>query len=387
MKRTKKLYLLLGVLLAVCGITFGVSKVEEHKEVIRNSDEIILTLEPDQVKSLSWENETEALAFHKTDEGNWVYDTDEAFPVDEEKITELLEQFTEFGVSFVIEEVEDFGLYGLDEPVCTINLETEEESYEILLGDYSKMDSKRYVSIGDGKAYLVQNDPLDYYDATLKDMIAHDEIPALDQVTQVVFSGSENYQISYEENSSNTYCDEDVYFTQKDEAVLPLDTTLVNGYLQNISALNPTEYVNYKVTEEELETYGLDDPELSVEIAYTKSDEEEKEVTDTFVLHVSRDPEEKAKAQEAENTETAEDTGEEAAMTEVTADESEEVTAYVRIGDSGIIYQIDGTAYENLMAASQNDLRHKEVFSGSFTDISQLDISLEDTVYLSLIHI
>ena len=38
---------------------------------------------------------------------------------------------------------------------------------------------ERYVSIGDGNVYLVQNDPLDQFDAVLSDMIDHDDVPPL----------------------------------------------------------------------------------------------------------------------------------------------------------------------------------------------------------------
>ena len=185
MSRSKKLSVLLGALLAVCLITFGVSQYEVHREKIKNSDEIILELPGDTVKSLSWEYNSETLAFHK--DGKWLYDGDGAFPVDEEKINERLDLFSEFGVSFIIEDVEDFGQYGLDKPVCTIHLETDDESYEILLGDFSKMDSERYVSIGDGNVYLVKKDPLDYFDATLSDMIKQDEIPQFDKDGDTVY--------------------------------------------------------------------------------------------------------------------------------------------------------------------------------------------------------
>ena len=103
MSRSKKLSVLLGALLAVCLITFGVSQYEVHKEKIKNSDEIILELPGDTVKSLSWEYNSETLAFHK--DGKWLYDGDGAFPVDEEKINERLDLFSEFGVSFIIEDV------------------------------------------------------------------------------------------------------------------------------------------------------------------------------------------------------------------------------------------------------------------------------------------
>ena len=67
----------------------------------------ILTLDTDTVTALSWEYNEETLAFHK--EESWLYDEDENFPVDPEKISSFLEQFQEFGVLFIIEDVEDYG--------------------------------------------------------------------------------------------------------------------------------------------------------------------------------------------------------------------------------------------------------------------------------------
>lgn len=86
------------------------------------------------------------------------------------------------------------------------------------------MDSQRYVSIGDGNVYLVQNDPLDDFSIVLSDMIDNDDVPTFDEVTQIQFSGTEDYQITYEEDSSSTYREEDVYFTQQDGDDVPLDT-------------------------------------------------------------------------------------------------------------------------------------------------------------------
>ena len=316
MSRSKKLYILLGVFVVACIATLAVTQIAEHKEQIKNSGEPILELSSDSVQALSWEHKGETLAFHRDE--TWLYDGDEKFPVSEDKINELLEQFQPLSAAFVIEGVEDYGQYGLDNPVCTIHLTTEEQSYEIKLGDFSKMDSQRYVSIGDGNVYLVQNDPLDQFDAVLSDMIAHDEMPDFDQVTSIQFSGAQDYAVSYEEDSSNTYCAEDVYFTQRGEKSLPLDTERVGSYLRKISNLNPTNYVTYNVTDEELATYGLDTPELTVTVEYTPKDEETAEV---FILHISRDPEEIKKPSD-------EDDG---------GDET--VTAYLRADQSQIIYQ------------------------------------------------
>lgn len=91
MKRAKRIYILLGILAVICVVTFFVVKHEEKQENIRNSGEVVLEVDVDSVESISWENESESLAFHKED--GWIYDDDTAFPVNEEKINELIEQF------------------------------------------------------------------------------------------------------------------------------------------------------------------------------------------------------------------------------------------------------------------------------------------------------
>ncbi|MEY8339398.1 DUF4340 domain-containing protein [Lachnospiraceae bacterium 62-35] len=375
MKRNKKIGILCGILICVSLAAFGVSRYEKQKEIIKNSDEIIMEVKSEKVNVLSWEYDTGSFAFHRDENGNWLYDEDEEFPVDEEKIKGLLELFEEFGVSFIIEGVKDFGQYGLDTPVCTIRMETETDTYEILLGNYSAMDSQRYVSVGDGNAYLVKIDPLERFEIELSDVIHHDKIPELKDVTQVQFSGMESEQIVYEEDSTNTYYSEDVYFLKKGETLLPLDTSKVQGYLDAIRNLNLKDYVNYKASEEDLAAYGLDTPELSVMIHHTRTEEDtEEEVKETFVLHIGRDPvEQEAEDTKSEITEDMEESDEDT--------EEEEVTAYVRIGESKIIYQLTTEQYKKLKEMTYDSLRHQELFWGDFSDMYQLDILLEDNSY------
>lgn len=361
MNRSKKLCALLGVLAAACIATFMVMRMEERKEQIKNSDEVILELPGEFVQSLSWEYSGESLSFHK--EEAWLYDEDVNFPVSEEKIQELLEQFQSFGAAFIIEDVEDFGQYGLDAPVCTINLSTAEQTYEVKLGDYSKMDSQRYVSIGDGNVYLVKHDPLDEYDAVLSDMIDHDEIPSFDHVTQIQFAGAEAYGITYQEDGADSYSSDDIYFTQRNGATLPLDTSRVDDYLRSITNLNLVNYVSYNVTDEELQAYGMDAPALTITVDYTSEGENGEEAEAAFTLYVSPDPEDVKAAEEAEE-------GEET-----------EISAYIRVGESQIIYKVSSSSYEKLAAASYNDLRHPEVIWADFSDIQQIDISLEGSSY------
>lgn len=143
-----------------------------------------------------------------------------------------------------------------------------------------------------------------------------------------------------QEDSGLSYSEDDVYFTQQDGENLPLDTSLVEGYLRTLQSLELGDYVTYNATDEELADCGLDEPQLTVTVDYTGEDEDGAETSGTFVLHISRDPEELAQAEaDAENTEEAEDT-------------EEEITAYARVGDSRIVYRLSGSDYEALMAAS-----------------------------------
>ena len=298
MKRAKKLYILLGVLVLACIATFILTRMEEQKEQIKNSGETILSLDSDSVKSLSWEYDGETLAFHKDDV--WLYDDDETFPVSEEKINELLGEFNQLGAAFIIEDVEDYGQYGLEDPSCTIDIETEDDSYEITLGDFSQMDSQRYLSLGDGNVYLVTSDPLELYDATLKDMIDNDTVPALDKVSQIKVEGVDDYSITYDDDSHDSPCEDDVYFTTLDGEILPLDTYRVESYLDVLEGLQLTDYMTYNADEVFLESYGLDDPELTVTVDYSYEDEDGQEISGSFNLSVSRSPEDKAAAEEAE---------------------------------------------------------------------------------------
>ena len=167
---------------------------------------------------------------------------------------------------------------------------------------------------------------------------------------------------SGQEDSTDTYSADDVYFTQRSGKNLPLDTSKVDSYLQSITNLNPVNYVSYNVTDEELQTYGLDAPELTITVDYTTEDGEE--TADTFVLYVSPDPEDVNAAEEAED-----------------GDQEADISAYIRVGESQIVYKVSSSSYKKLAAAAYNDLRHPEAFWADFSDVQQLDISLEGNNY------
>ena len=360
MRKMAKLYTLLGILLVVCAAAFAVSRYEGKKEQIKNSGEVILEIPTENVTSVSWTNESGTFSFSKDEK--WIYDDDNAFPADEDKINDLLEQFESFAAAFTIDDVEDFSQYGLDDPVCKISITAGDESYNIELGDFSKMDEQRYISIGDGKVYLATHDPLDEYDAVLRDMILDDTLPKFDTARQIDFSGSENYTIVRDENIKSI-CEDDIFFVDGQ----PLDTDNVNSFLSSVQSLSLTNYVSYNVSDEELENFGLNEPELTINLEYATTDDDGNiEDTGSLTLHVSRNPEELAEYEKAVEKEE---------------EDLPDVTCYARIGESQIVYEISQSEYDSLTACSYNTLRHQELFTADFDTATFIDVRLNGETY------
>ncbi len=362
MKRLKRMGILTGVLLCLCVVILIILNIEEKKEDIKNTNAVILDLDTASVTALSWKYGDTELAFHKVLEtAEWLYDTDEAFPVDEDAIHTVLEVFEGFGASFVIENVENYGQYGLSDPECEITITTAEAEYQIALGAFSTLDSLRYVSLGDGNVYLVNKDPMDSYETELDDFFAHDSMPEFESVQELIFSGEAEYSIFYEEDNKYSYCEEDVYFTTLGDKTLPLDTTDVEEYVETVLGLDLSAYVSYNATAEELEKYGFDTPALVAKIKYIKESEDNVEVIGELKLTLGL------------------------IMTEAEEGEEAQVDkAYVRVNDSSILYEITKAESEALLAYSYDDLRHRELLTTEEESISKVEILLdEESIVLS----
>lgn len=352
MRKATKLYFLLGVLAILCVCVFAVSQHQEKKEQIKTMGTAILEIPTADVTNLTWVNDEGSFSFSKGD--TWTYDDDEAFPVDSAAIENLLSQFQSFRAAFSIENVEDFAQYGLDNPCGSVSVTAGGQTYTLELGNYSKMDQQRYLTLGDGTVYLAEHDPLDEFSAVATDMILNDTLPSFDTAEEITFTGTENYTATRDEDEKSL-CTPDVYFTEEGS----LDTSLVSTYLNTLKGVSLTNFVTYNATEEELAVYGMDDPALTVEVRYSG------DTTGSFQLHLSQNAEELAAYQKAEEEGTTLPT----------------VTCYARLNDSQLVYEISQSTYQKLTAASYNDLRHQKLFIGEFSTVTAIDVTLDGQEY------
>lgn len=360
MKRAKRLYLWSGVLVVACLLTLAIIKYEEYTEQIKASGDVVISISTEAVETLSWENEDGSYSLYLS-EGEWIYEGDDAFPVDEEIVEDMLSIFENMSAAFIIEEVEDYSQYGLSSPVGEISFTTADGSYTIELGSYSQLDEQRYVSIGDGNVYLLHHDPLEEYQAVIEDLIQYDDLLVYDAISEIQLSGAENYTIVYDEESSISYSDSDVYFAVLDSGSVAVDASNITSYLQTIAYLDLTNYVTYDLTDGDLAFYGLDSPELTIAVDCVMVDEDENESIETFVLYVSRHSED--------------------VDIDITDEEAEDVRAYIRVGTSSLIYEISASTYETLLACSYDDFRYQTLFTADFADVTQMEVVIDGVTY------
>ncbi|MGN1406692.1 MAG: DUF4340 domain-containing protein [Erysipelotrichaceae bacterium] len=352
MAKTKRLKSLFILFIALCLVTLGISLYEQKKEDIKNKEETIISIENEDIQTVSWVGD-KTLKLQKK-EDRWVWSDDEDFPIDSEKVEKLLNNFNDFGSSFVIVDVEDYSQYGLDDPVLTINITSADRTYQIKFGDYSKMDEKRYVDIGDGSVYLVSNDLSDDFNINEEDLFLYDEIPSIKKATNIK---DNSHEIVYIEDDGYSYNKDDVYYLKDKSNYYPLDTTNVEKYLKNnVTYLNLDEYVSYTASSDDLSQYGLDNPYNTVSISYI--DEDDKESTINFYLGRTEEDEQKLKE-----------------------DEDYTYSSYLRIDNSEIIYKLPSGTAGRLQEIDYDSLRSKDVVRCDLDDIYQLDIELEGEYY------
>lgn len=379
MKKTKTLGLLCGALLIVSAAAFGISRIQTQKEKIKSGESVILEIPGDSVTALSWKTEHADLAFKKSEDGGWSYTGDEAFPVNKSKMEELISSFKRLESAFTIEEVKDTSQYGLDQPVCTINLTADGKDYTVSLGGFSNMDSKRYAAIGDDKVYLLKNDLVQTFDLDLPKVIENDKLPKFDRISSVNVQGVDKYSFTRDKDKTLSYCETDQYYRDGK----PLDTEKVEAYLLSIRSLGLSEYASYNVTDEELKSYGLDLPVLSVDINYGDENADGVLEDGSFKMELGINSEELAKAVKAGSMLEDGTFAPETENGDKTSDKktAEYPTFYLRVNGSKIVYKIPEAGYRKLIAAKYNDLRHDHVLTASFDSVTSIDINLDGESY------
>lgn len=361
MKRSKTLIVLVIVLAALIAGIFIVKAAEKHIDEINKVDEIILSEPEAELNSFTVNRGDASLTLVKVDDV-WYDSEDPAFPVDAEAVSGFLDNFAEVHASFVIEDIDSYSPYGLDKPECTIVFNSENGDTTLKLGGFSTMDSKRYVSVDDGRAFLIDEDLMDCVTTNRDDFIHRDKIPELNYVNEIRFSAADrDFTVRHDEEGSYCYSDAYNYYLVSGESMLPLSDSAVETLFWNVSSVGLTDYVSYTASTENLSEYRLDKPDVSVTVCGTVDGDgdvsEEAEYTVNFGCIVNKGA--------GENGEDTED-------------------VYCRLGDSEMIYSVSSSLYDAIAGAEYNTLRPAELFAVDWENVKSLVFKLENTSYTAV---
>lgn len=356
MKRGKKLLALLLLLALILGAAYAATlltpeAVEEEKTTYTT----VFALDTEEVTQIGWDY-SEPLSFTK--EGDtWVYDADSAFPLDTAFLDTMLDSLKEIQSSKTIEAVEDWDQYTLEVPVCEVTVTAGGTTHTIKIGEETTLGGERYLSIGDGNAYLVDSSILDAFRYGLYDVLKMESIPDMrDVLGMTVVSGNGDYEIQRLENSGLAYSDEYVWFLGEK----PLDTELTEKLLRYVTDMSWQECVNYNA--EDLSKYGLDAPAAAITIRYLETVQAATNETDSDGNTVYE-------TREQEKTYTLE-----------IGSEAKE-GYYVRIKDSRMVYLIPTNVAETLLYTTYSELLPDDVLLMDWDAVKTMEITLDGETY------
>lgn len=336
MKRGKKLISLLLVLAALLGATWAAGALNpENQETEAEARTTVFTLEADAVTAIGWDY-SEAVRFIKEGD-SWVYTGDETFPVDTTYIDAMLETLTQIVSDKTIENVEDWDQYTLEVPYCTITVTAAGTEYTLKIGEETAIGGQRYLSIGDGNAYLVDSAVLDPFSYGLYDVLMWETIPDMSGVQSLaVTSAVESYELRYLSDSDLAYSDAYVWFLG-DRAV---DTELTEALLETVTDLSWIDCVNFNAADPA--EYGLDAPVATAAVTYDGG---------VFTLEFGG----------------------------VTGD-----YRYARIAGSNMVYTVEADMVDTLIYTTDYELQPDEVLLLDWAEVTTVDITLDAVTYTAV---
>lgn len=299
LKKKKGMLVMLAVLCVLLGVYFILqnwnARKEEKAKAREEADVIYVTdTDAENIISFTYDMGNGTLSFEKRD-GQWYYTEDEDFPLDQSIPEQISETIGRITADRELEDGDTLADYGLDAPAYTLEY-TDDSGETVTVNFGSLTGDDYYVSVsGSDSVYTVAATLADDLNYTLDDMAVLDEYPSIGSGNLVRESITRN-------GETTTYDSEN-----EDQAE---DIAAVAG---GLGAVTLSEAADYSVSDEDLESFGLDEESrITVEAVYT-------------------------------------DDGEEEVLTLYIGDENEDGDRYVMINDSRIVYLISDEICQNIL--------------------------------------
>lgn len=275
MKRSRTLKILIGVLAALIVITIVVIKIGEYRERMETFEEVVFSFDEDKVDRFSFSlGATAHCDLTKNSDGIWLLDKEVQYPINQELVHDLISCINNYEAKFKIINPE-LSVYGLERPEHSATVTIDGVTKTISFGDKSPIEGERYFSVGDGFVYIAKEDVAEKFEVDNNDLMAFEKFPDVKQFTRLKIKGANELEVIYKENAGYCYSDSFVYYTMVYGQYMPCSSKYVEATINAVWNALTDYYATYDIKDEDLETYNLIDPELTVEISYLDENDEE----------------------------------------------------------------------------------------------------------------
>ena len=381
-KKTVKMVLAVVSLAVLCGVYLGVSTYVSKQEEAENSKEeeeqvSVTDASADEIETVKFLIDKKEVTFQRKEE-EWVKGNDEAFPVSQDTLNNAVGMLGDLKAERVLDDVSDLSEYGLDSPVNTIVFKTKVgEETSIKIGVKNESVSQYYVKKNedDKKVYLVASASIEPFMNSLYDYAEPGTFPEIssENIKAIQVEGETSYNLSVDENG--------FWYVSDGGNQEKADSAKATSMASSFSTLEYASFVNYNASEEEMESYGLNEPYANIILNY--EEEISKKETDNLKS-------EETELEEAENTEEkqgekkGEETGEkkeeEAEMEDKSlvihiGSEAEEGDRYVSVDDSKEVYTMSEETLSTFLDKDDSDFWDMNVCYTSINDIESVEIT------------
>lgn len=178
-KNTKQFLLLLTALILLLAVFFALKQYNRLQTQLdgqtENAGLTVIAADKENITKLAYGSEKAKFSFEK--EGDiWYYIDNKSVNIDQQAIDAMLDVVAPLVVKQQITDVTDMSQYGLDEPVISIQFETESERFTIDVGKLNEISSVYYIRIPEETTvYTLHRTVMAAFDKTVDELVAKEE--------------------------------------------------------------------------------------------------------------------------------------------------------------------------------------------------------------------
>lgn len=368
MANAKKLLILLLVALVLGGGYFAAAhflKDDSTEETPTEAGVAVEAMQTDEVVGIEYLAGDKEIRLVKDGE-QWVLDDDRSFPVNQAYPATMAADAAKMTAKrLVSESKEDFAEYGLSEPAAAYVFTLSDGSkVTYFIGNYNSYGDSYYMNVaGTEKIYLISAEFLADFDHDLTTLAEVEEMrtASTDEVTKMTLTlDGKTTTLFYQEDGLPTVYSRD--FTWFSDSETPADAVAARKLVGDAVSYTSTGCGNYKATEAQLSEYGLDAPVLTLDVAYTVTEEVETGELDEDDLPVTE-------------TKTAD-----CNLKLTVGKQADDGSYYAKLADSPTVYLIDGQYIDTLRGFDYKTLRSADVCAVRMADITSVDVTLDGKI-------